>query len=96
MQLQLVVEPQERSVDLPFGDLGDGAVVLAAVVIPAFPVGDPSAALFSEQGAAGAAVDHLVKRIFPLNAMAEHFFADSFQFLYRLKGCPVDDGQVCT
>ena len=96
MQLQLVVEPQERGVDLPFGDLGDGAVVFSVIVIPAFPVGYPSAALFSEQGTAGAAVDHLVKRVFPLNAMADHLFADSFQLLHRLKGCPVDDGQVCT
>lgn len=96
MQLQLVVEPQERGVNFSFWDLGDRAVVLAAVVIPALPVGDPSAALFPEQSTAGAAVDPLVKRVFLSDAMAEHFFADSFQLLHRLKGCPVDDGRVRT
>ncbi len=46
VQLQLVVEAQESCMDFPLGDLGDGTVVFAAVMIPAPPIGDPPVGFF--------------------------------------------------
>ena len=80
--------------DLPFGDLGDGAVTLAAAVIPALPIGNPPANLFAEHRAAGAAAELLGHRVI-CRFSCDNFFCPKFQQLFGgIEYLSVDDGRM--
>ena len=94
MQLQLVAEAQESCMDFPLGDLGDGTVVFAAVMIPAPPIGDPPVGFFSKHCTARAAVDLLSQRVIG-SFSCGNFFCPKFQQLFGgIEYLSVDDGRM--